>query len=339
MPFRLYVCLLSVMLFPCLNSAMAESGTRANNPQRVVGCQHIVTPGGLELGLWYPSSGTTRLQTLGPYEQECVAEGPIRDENHALIVISHGTGGSWTSHLDSAAALAQAGYIVVALTEPGDNWRDTSHVTDLAGRTRAMSAALTYMLSDSPLRTHIDSNRVGAFGFSAGGLTALLAAGARPDLARLRPWCIEHAKSFTCALLGKHTQPTTGSLPSLLDPRFRAMSIAAPALGFTMTRNALAQVTLPVQLWQAMDDAVLPAPGSVEPVRDNLPTPPEYHPVRGAGHFDFLAPCRIGYDAMSICQSARGFSRPAFHEALNRELIVFFDRTLLGDVPRLTPKP
>ncbi|WP_199751576.1 MULTISPECIES: prolyl oligopeptidase family serine peptidase [unclassified Asaia] len=322
--------LATLILACCLGSAMAQSSPTQNPPHLEVGCQHLVTPEGIELGIWYPSADTPTSQALGPYAQECVINGPVRDENHALIVISHGTGGSWTSHLDTAAALARAGYVVAALTEPGDNWHDTAHASDLVGRTRAMSAALTYMLSAWPLSAHLDQNRIGAFGFSAGGLTALLAVGARPDLTRVAPWCALHAASFTCTLLHKRTLPTDARLPSVQDTRFKAMVIAAPALGFTMTRASLAPVTLPVQLWQAMNDAILPSPGSVEPVRDNLPSPPEFHAVSGAGHFDFLAPCRAGYEAMAICQSLPGFDRAAFHAVFNKALTGFYDRTLLN---------
>ncbi|WP_438381857.1 prolyl oligopeptidase family serine peptidase [Asaia sp. BMEF1] len=118
-----------------------------------------------------------------------------------MIVFSHGTGGSWSGHLDTAAALASEGYVVVAMTEPGDNWRDQSRVTDLVGRTRALSATLDYMLSRWLGRTRLDSTRIGAFGFSAGGLTVLLALGAKPDFARIASWCQTQPHSFTCALL------------------------------------------------------------------------------------------------------------------------------------------
>ncbi|GEL03196.1 alpha/beta hydrolase family protein [Swaminathania salitolerans] len=323
--------LTSLILACCFGPAMARTPDPGDPARPSVGCQHLVTPEGLELGIWYPSTGKPDLQALGPYAEKCVVDGPIRQENHALIVISHGTGGSWTSHLDSAAFLAQAGYIVMALTEPGDNWRDTTHATDLAGRTRAMSAALTYMLTAWPSHRHIDRHSIGAYGFSAGGLTVLLAAGAMPDLTRTGPWCARYPASFTCALIAGRRNPAGLRISSLRDRRFRAIAIAAPALGFTMTRDSLAPVTLPVQLWQALDDAILPSPGSVEPVRDHLPLPSEFHAVEKAGHFDFLAPCRPGYDAMALCRSAPGFDRIAFHDRFNRALMRFYDRTVLGE--------
>lgn len=320
---RLPCLILSVSL--CLALALPRSCT-AHAMQ--AGCQHIITAQGLELGIWYPSTGVDTRQVLGPYTQNCVAGGPVMGASHALIVISHGTGGAWTSHFDTALALARAGYIVVAPTEPGDNWRDTSHATDIAGRTRALGAAIDYMQRTWSEAERIDPRRIGAFGFSAGGLTVLLAAGARPELDRIGPWCARFPKSFTCSLIARTRSPVAGSLPSLRDYRLAAMAIAAPALGFTMTRKALADVTIPVQLWQAGDDRILPSPGSVEPVRNNLPTRPENHIVPHAGHFDFLAPCRPEAGMPTICSSETGFDRTGFHARLNSALIAFFDRTL-----------
>lgn len=326
--FRLLTCL-------CLVGIPAGSA-RASSTS--VGCQHLITPSGLELGIWYPSQGIPHRQNLGPYEQTCIPDGPVTGRNRALIVFSHGTGGSWSGHLDTAAALAHEGYVVVAMTEPGDNWRDQSRVTDLVGRTRALSATLDYVLSLWPGRTRLDSTRIGAFGFSAGGLTVLLALGAKPDFARIASWCQAQPHSFTCALLAHRQKTLDTALPDLTDRRLKAAVIAAPALGFTMSREALASVRIPVQLWQAQNDRILPSPGSVEPVRDGLAQRPETHLVPLAGHFDFLAPCRSGFETLSICQSDHAFDRAGFHAGFNAALGRFFDDTLRARPRSDTPR-
>ncbi|WP_051537301.1 alpha/beta hydrolase family protein [Asaia prunellae] len=161
MPLALRLCLCLSLLTLLTGPAHAQGSS--------VGCQHLIVSDGLELGIWYPSQGIPRHQNLSPYEQDCIPDGVVRGRDRALIVISHGTGGSWTSHLDTAAALAKAGYVVVALTEPGDNWHDQSRSTDLAGRTHALSAALDYMLHQWPNASRLDQHRIGAFGFSSGG--------------------------------------------------------------------------------------------------------------------------------------------------------------------------
>ena len=114
------------------------------------------------------------------------------------------------------------------------------------------------------------------------------------------------------------------------DPRIKAAVVAAPALGYTFGREGLKDISVPVQLWRAEDDHVLPNPDYAEAVRLTLPQPPEYHVVPNADHVDFLAPCtdRVRQAAPDICVSRPGFDRPAFHTAFDAKVVAFFERTL-----------
>jgi predicted dienelactone hydrolase len=209
----------------------------------------------------------------------------------SLVVISHGTGGDFHSHHDTAAALAQAGFVVAALTHTGDNWRDRSRATDMAERPRQLSALIDYMLSKWEGRCGIDAKRVGAFGFSSGGFTVLAAAGGIPDLSRIAGHCRANPAFYDCTLTAAHLPGSRASQRWTHDMRIKAVVAAAPALGFTFTRAGLAGVGQPVQLWQAEKDRVLPSPWYAEPVRAALSRAPEFHNVTGADHFDFLPPC------------------------------------------------
>lgn len=254
-------------------------------------------------------------------------------EPRPLIIISHGNGGDFRSHHDTAAALAKAGFVVVALTHTGDNWRDQSRATDLVGRTRQLSVVIDYMTRDWSARAGIDATRIGAFGFSAGGFTVLAAAGGDPDLSRLADHCRANPGFYDCRLIGQHaeTMKDGAAAPRLPhDARIKALAVAAPALGFTFTKEGLSKVAQPVQLWQAGADQILPAPFYVEPVRDALPVAPEYRRVEGAAHFDFLPPCspELAAAAPIICKPTPGFDRAAFHETLNREVVRFFKEQL-----------
>ena len=89
---------------------------------------------------------------------------------------------------------------------------------------------------------------------------------------------------------------------------------------------ALSGAGVPVQLWKAGDDRILPAPFYADAVRSALPRQPDFHVEPGAGHFDFLAPCTpaLAGIAPEICTSAPGFDRTAFHLRLNAEIVRFF---------------
>ena len=269
----------------------------------------------IEVGIWTPPSNGTG-----------------DDSRRPMIVISHGNGGDFRSHEATARALAQAGFTVAALTHTGDNWRDQSQAADVAQRPRQIHVLIDYLTGQWDGRGRIDPDRIGAFGFSSGGFSVLTAAGGKPDLSRVVDHCRAHPDFYDCRLVSAHPEAIqSAAIQSWVhDARIKAVAAAAPALGFTFTREGLSGVTQPVQLWRAEEDHVLPSPFYAEPVRDALPRPPEYRVVPGADHFDFLPPCsaRLAAAAPIICAATPGFDRAAFQDGFNREIIRFFSQTL-----------
>lgn len=293
------------------------------------GFQHLTTPDGVEVGIWYPASGTPAALPIGLYAQEVVAGGPVAGERHPLIVMSHGAGGDYAGHHDTATALAKAGFIVAALTHPGDNWRDKSRGAQVEERPKALSGLITFMLKDWSGHDDIDATRIGAFGFSAGGFTVLASVGGRPKLSRVAGHCGEHPTAWECAQV--KAQPRSQGVTvwaDQRDPRIKAIVVAAPALGYTFDRTSLGGIKVPVQLWRAEEDKVLPPAFHADRVQEGLPSATEVQSVAGADHFDFLAPCINAAMAPQICQSKAGFDRAAFHARFNAQVVRFFERTL-----------
>ena len=60
-------------------------------------------------------------QSLETFSQTVALGGAILGKGLLLVLISHGTSGSLSSHYDTALALAEAGFVVAALTYTGDN--------------------------------------------------------------------------------------------------------------------------------------------------------------------------------------------------------------------------
>lgn len=287
----------------------------------------------LKVGIWYPTTAPASDHDIGLYTQTVAANAAVSGHRHPLIVMSHGNGGSLEGHYDTALALARAGFIVAAMTHTGDNYRDQSKATQLVDRPRAVRAVIDHMLKEWPGRAAIDPARIGVFGFSSGGFTMLVAAGGIPDLSRVGPYCAGHQNTYVCTLLRAHPVADRSLIPAeawIADRRIKSAVIAAPTLGFAFTRAGLANVRVPVQLWRAGDDHILPSPDYVEAVRDRLPRKPEYHVVARADHFDFLAPCSeaLAHVAPMICEEHGGFDRVAFHRTFNREIVRFFTGTL-----------
>jgi predicted dienelactone hydrolase len=188
------------------------------------------------------------------------------------------------------------------------------------------------MLGTWPARERIDSSRVGMYGFSAGGFTALAAIGGVPDLRRLPTHCATDSE-FVCKLLADAHSPliVAGNDPPasayVHDSRIKAAAIAAPGLGFTFTAEGLAAVKGPVQLWSGAADASVPTATNAGWVSRALGQRSELHIVPGANHFSFLVPCGLGGPSL-LCHDADGFDRKKFHARMNRDVLSFFQSKL-----------
>ena len=88
--------------------------------------------------------------------------------------------------------MADAGYVVAAVTHTGDNYADKSRSMFIMDRPGHTSRVIDHMLSSWDGHALIDSSRIGMFGFSAGVFTALVNLGRLADLSKVRPMCSEH---------------------------------------------------------------------------------------------------------------------------------------------------
>ena len=285
----------------------------------------------LVIGIWYPSQTIAKPVSMGPTTMTVAINAPVNGKALPMIVLSHGTGGSNLGHFDMAIALADAGFVVVAMNHTGDNYADQSRGTDIMDRPRQVSRVIDHMLLTWEGRAAIDPQRVGMFGHSAGGFTTLAIIGGVPDFTKIGPMCREHPGDFACQLVARSASPVVAPASSAVaDARIKAAVVAAPALGFTFSPDGLKNVKVPVQLWRAENDVLAPHPRYAEAVRLALSEAPEYHVVANAGHYDFLAPCSaaLGSIAPAICTSSAGFDRAAFHVGFDSEVVKFFEKTL-----------
>lgn len=283
----------------------------------------------IEVALWYPADAPAQPMSLGLIRQEVAADAPMVGERMPLIVMSHGNGGFWGGHADTAAALADAGFIVVAPTHPGDNFRDHSRATDLPARPRQLRFVLDYVLEQWSERDRIDPERIGAFGFSAGGFTVMSSVGAQADPEAIQEHCRAAPDMFECRVLASTAFEPAAWRGAERDERIKAVVAAAPGFGYAFTDESLSAIRIPIQLWQASNDQVLSAPHHVEPIRDRV-SGADYHSVPGAQHFDFLSPCapQAAVSEPELCGSAPGFDRTAFHVRFNAEVVRFFKKAL-----------
>lgn len=281
----------------------------------------------LEGAVWYPCTQSTSAVKLGPFVTSVAKNCQVTGENLPLVVISHGRGGTFLGHLDTAEILADAGFVVVAINHPGDNAMDKSRTNELSvfvERPADIKRVIDFMLGPWPDADRIDAARIGLFGFSRGGYSGLVAIGANPHFGKHLKLC-ESNDSTLCDQVHK------GVLPELVhDPRIRAAVIADP-LSVFFTKDSFETVKVPVQLWGSERGGDGVTPESVTGIVNELPMKPEFHAVPNSQHFDFMPPCpaELVKVASEICTDGPGFDRTAFHKAFNAEVLAFFHSHLV----------
>ncbi|MBC3451468.1 dienelactone hydrolase [Pseudomonas mosselii] len=287
--------------------------------------------------VFYPSSGEARPVRIEGYLTRVAEEAPVAMGQFPLLVISHGNTGSPMALHDLANGLARQGFVVVAVVHPGDNNRDHSRLgtlSNLYGRPLQISAAITAARNDRLLAPYLNDGKVGVIGYSAGGETALILSGARPDLERLRRYCEQRPNDTDACkthgvLIADHSE-----LAPRADPRVGAVMLMAP-LSLMFGRHALAGVQVPALIYSGDNDQLLVLEHNADALARKLPVTPDYRLLAGAGHFVFMAPCdEEQHQRMPVlCKDAEGVDRQHIHRSLRSETTAFFSQALGAPEP------
>lgn len=151
-------------------------------------------PGDGPITVFYPTDAPAQTKVLGPFTlQVAWGAAPVRG-NGRLVVLSHGSGGSPWVYSDFAIRLAEAGFVAALPEHQGDNWHDHSMVGPKTWQRRPLevSRAIDVVGADPRFAPLLKLDRVGMWGMSAGGHTALTLAGGRWSPAALRDHCEAH---------------------------------------------------------------------------------------------------------------------------------------------------
>ncbi|KRP59332.1 alpha/beta hydrolase family protein [Pseudomonas trivialis] len=281
---------------------------------------------------FYPSTGMEHTTQVGAYTVGATEDSKVAIGRFPMLMLSHGNTGTPLALHDLATSLARKGFVVVAVLHPGDNYKDHSRlgtVSNLYGRPIQISEAITATLSDPMLAPFVNVEQVGVIGYSAGGETALILAGAKPDFDRLRRYCQERPEDHDACTTKGELVVDRDDLQPHADARIHALMLMAP-LSLMFGRHTLADVHVPVLLYSGDGDKLVAVDKNAAALARKLPEPPDFKLLAGAGHFVFMAPCDSDQLAAmpAVCTDADGVDREGIHRDLISEAGRFFSHTL-----------
>lgn len=293
----------------------------------------------LQVGVWYPTSQAPATEPNTEFGLAVALDAPLENPNGALVIISHGYSGWYGGHADTAAALADAGFIVAAPSHTGNTWSDMSSTVSewLLDRPRHISRVIDHMLDHHRFASHINERHVGVYGFSAGGYTALGLIGGVPDFEVAAQHCISYPQEYVCAdgLIDAMQQTELQTLPDSAwgyDPRVAAAVLSAPGFAFAYSKDSLSRVNAKVQLWSGELDDSVPTETNAALLAERLPAAPETFWIEGASHFAFMTvACREAFKQADpeeyemVCGDAQGFDRYQMHNDMHVEMVRFFN--------------
>jgi predicted dienelactone hydrolase len=297
--------------------------------------------------LYYPSSTPEQSVKRGRFTLQLAEEGTPVTGNRRLVVISHGSGGSPWVHADLASRLVEAGFVVAMPKHRGDNYLDDRHPgpESLVQRPGEVSRAIDAVGRDPRFAPRLELSKVGMYGMSAGGHTALSLAGGQWSPMGFRQHCEAHLADDFQTCVGLITRLTGGLFDGLkkwgaltvhrykfdnataqvhTDSRIAAVVSAVPlAADFNMAslvtpRVPLALVTAQQDRWlipKFHSDRVLAACKTCVHLAD-LPT---------GGHGAYLSPLPPGLTGLvgDLLNDPPGFERSVMGE-VDKKITAFF---------------
>jgi len=302
--------------------------------------------------VYYPSTDEAKIGRRGPFTFEFAWQGAPARGNGRLIVMSHGSGGSPWVHANLAQTLVADGFVVAMPEHRGDNYKDpgTPGPESWKRRPAEVSHAIDVVSRDARFGPLLAPDKVGMYGMSAGGHTALTLTGGRWSPARFTQHCESHiAEDFqtcvglvtrlrggfldgaktTIALWVIRSRFSDATWQTHTDPRIAAIVAGVPlAADFDMAslaapRVPLALVTARQDKWlipRFHSDAVLAACAACERLAD----------FATGGHGALLSPLPPGLSGLvgDLLNDPPGFDRAEL-PTVDRKISSFFRKLLL----------
>jgi len=204
---RLRAWMLATLLATLISPTFAGTGLATIEP---IGRDHPVT-------VYYPTAQADEMLSVGPFALPLARNAAPARGNGRLIVISHGSGGGPFVHANLARALVEAGFVVAVPQHRGDSYGDDGAPGPDSWKLRPaeVSRAIDAVGRDARLAPLVTLDRVGIYGMSAGGHTALSMAGGAWSPGSFERHCEAHIAEDFNACVGLALRQTGGMLDGL----------------------------------------------------------------------------------------------------------------------------
>jgi predicted dienelactone hydrolase len=304
--------------------------------------------------VFYPTAQAAKTVVRGPFHLQLAERAAPVPGNGRLMVLSHGSGGNAWTYTDLATQFVNAGFVVAVPLHRGDSAEGMSDMGPKSWKRRPIeiSHAIDAVAAEPKLAPLLALDKVGMFGMSAGGHTALTLAGGRWSPSRLREHCETHLDDDFASCVGpvlelrgdvfdgmKKAVVRTANRWLLddsrwygyTDPRIAAVVAEVPyALDFDPA--SLAKPPVPLGLVRAGRDIWLPPAYHVDVVLGACKTCERVVDLPSAGHGSLLSPPppadRLSGTVGRLLRDPPGFDRALVPQAHAR-IVAFFQQHLL----------
>ncbi len=289
--------------------------------------------------VWYPVESQAPSKPSQGFWIRCeeARDAPLRPskEKYPLILMSHGNGGDRFNQAWLAEILASNGYIVASIDHYGNTWNNKipECYAQPWERPQDISFVLNELLTSSPYKDAIDSEKIGFSGYSLGGATGMWIAGGTiqersPE--EIEQFCIQQMPGIVTEKVISQVDFSKAH-NNYQDPRIGAVFVLAPALGSLFDEKSLQSINIPVYIIAAAKDRITPLEKNAKFFAKKLSKATLKVLNNDSDHYVFLSRASlIGRRVLQscYCEDPVSVNRKEIHEDVAKAAVHFFNENL-----------